>query len=137
MTPLVIHVSAKEMALIEDNKAALSEAGYDVEPFGVSDIQVRAVPFIMGKAEIRPLFMETLQSLGKLKAAAIDARRAGIMQMACKSAVKAGNRLTDSEISALIMDMLKTGAPPTCPHGRPVAKVLSRREIEKMFKRIQ
>ena len=137
LTPLVIHVSAKEMALIEENKASLNEAGYDVEPFGDSDIQVRAVPFIMGKAEIRPLFMETLQSLGKLKAAAIDARRASIMQMACKSAVKAGDRLTDSEISALIADMLKTGAPPTCPHGRPVAKVLSKREIEKMFKRIQ
>ena len=137
LTPLVIHVSAKEMALIEENMESLSEAGYDVSPFGDSDIQVRAVPFIMGKAEIRPLFMETIQSLSRLKAATIDARRASIMQMACKSAVKAGDRLTESEISALIADMLKTGAPPTCPHGRPVAKVLSKREIEKMFKRIQ
>ena len=137
LTPLVIHVSAKEMALIEENKDSLTEAGYDVEPFGDSDIQVRAVPFIMGRAEIRPLFMETIQSLSRLKAATIDARRASIMQMACKSAVKAGDSLTESEISVLIADMLKTGAPPTCPHGRPVAKVLSKREIEKMFKRIQ
>lgn len=137
LTPLVIHVSAKELALIEENMESLREAGYEVEPFGDSDIQVRAVPFIMGKAEIRPLFLETIQSLGRLKTAAIDARRASIMQMACKSAVKAGNQLSESEIRTLIADMLKTGAPPTCPHGRPVAKALSKHEIEKMFKRIQ
>lgn len=137
LTPLVLQVSAKEMALIEENSEALREAGYEIEPFGDSDIQVRAVPFIMGKAEIRPVFMETLQSLGRLKTAAIDARRSSIMQMACKSAVKAGDRLSDSEISCLIAAMLETGAPPSCPHGRPVAKTLSKREIEKMFKRIQ
>lgn len=137
LTPLVLQVSAREMALIEENGDSLREAGYEIEPFGDSDIRVSAVPFIMGSAEIKPLFMETIQSLGRLKTAALDARRASIMQMACKSAVKAGDRLTESEISALINDMLQTGAPPTCPHGRPVVKTLSKREIEKMFKRIQ
>ena len=67
----------------------------------------------------------------------VDARRAEIMQMACKSAVKAGDALSDSEIRALIRGMMKTGAPPTCPHGRPVVKTLSLRDLEKMFKRIQ
>ena len=84
-----------------------------------------------------PLFLEMLQSLSQLKAATIDARRAEIMQMACKSAVKGGDTLSDSEIRALIREMLETGAPPTCPHGRPVVKALSRRDLEKMFKRIQ
>lgn len=57
--------------------------------------------------------------------------------MACKAAVKGGDSLSDGEISALISEMLSTGAPPTCPHGRPVVKSISRRELEKMFKRIQ
>ena len=78
-----------------------------------------------------------IQSLGRLKAATVDARRCEIMQMACKSAVKAGDRLSDSEIRALIAGMIKTGAPPTCPHGRPVVKTMTKRELEKMFKRIQ
>ena len=64
-------------------------------------------------------------------------RRGEIMQMACKSAVKGGDALTQSEIEALISQMMATGAPPTCPHGRPVVKVISKRELEKMFKRIQ
>ena len=137
LTPLIFHLTGKEMALIEENMDLLIDAGYSVEPFGDSDIQVRAVPFVMGKAEIRPLFLNMLQSLGGLKNATVDARRAEIMQMACKSAVKAGDALSDSEIRALIREMLQTGAPPTCPHGRPVVKTLSRRDLEKMFKRIQ
>ena len=137
LAPIVIHLSAREMAVISDNLSLLSEAGYEVEPFGEQDIRVRAVPFVMGKAEVRPLFLEMIQSLNQLKAATLDARRSEIMQMACKSAVKAGDSLSDSEISALIADMQKTGAPPTCPHGRPVVKTLTKRDLEKMFKRIQ
>ena len=137
LAPIVIHLSAREMAVISDNLDLLSEAGYEVEPFGELDIRVRAVPFVMGKAEVRPLFLEMIQSLNQLKAATLDARRSEIMQMACKSAVRAGDSLSDSEIAALIADMQRTGAPPTCPHGRPVVKTLTKRDREKMFKRIQ
>ena len=137
LAPIVIHLSAREMAVISDNLELLSGAGYEVEPFGELDIRVRAVPFVMGKAEVRPLFLEMIQSLNQIKAATLDARRSEIMQMACKSAVKAGDSLSDSEIAVMIADMQRTGAPPTCPHGRPVVKTLTKRDLEKMFKRIQ
>ena len=137
LAPIVLRVSAKEMALIEENRSLLMEAGYEVEPFGETDVQIRAVPFIMGRAEVRPLFMDLLGALPRLKAATRDARYAELAQMACKAAVKGGDSLSDSEINALIGEMLSTGAPPTCPHGRPVVKAISRRELEKMFKRIQ
>ena len=137
LTPLVLHLSAREMAAVTENLSLLSEAGYAVEPFGDNDVRVTAVPFIMGRAELRPLFLETAQNLTQLKNAALDARRGEIMQMACKSAVKAGDALTDSEIAALISGMLETAAPPTCPHGRPVVRTLTKRDLEKMFKRIQ
>lgn len=137
LTPMILHLSAREMALIRDNLDALSDAGYDVEPFGETDIQIRAVPYILGKADLKPAFMEMLGMLDRLRSATVDLRRAEIMQMACKSAVKGGDPLTDSEIEALITQMLSTGAPPTCPHGRPVMKSISRKEMEKLFKRIQ
>ena len=73
--------------------------------------------------------------LDRLRSATVDLRRAEVMQMACKSAIKGGDPLSDSEIEALIRQLLETGAPPTCPHGRPVMKSISRRELEKMFKR--
>jgi DNA mismatch repair protein MutL len=137
LTPIIVHLSAREMAVIQDNLDTLADAGYSVEPFGQREIRINAVPFILGRAQLKPIFLEMLQSLSQLKAATIDARRAEIMQMACKSAVKAGDALTESEISALISDMMETGAPPTCPHGRPVVKTMTKRDLEKMFKRIQ
>ena len=137
LTPIVVRLSAREMALVQDNLEVLSDAGYAVEPFGELDIQVRAVPFILGRAELRPAFMDTVEALNRLRNATIDLRRAEVMQMACKSAVKGGDPLSADEIDALITQMLETGAPPTCPHGRPVMKVITRRELEKMFKRIQ
>lgn len=137
LTPMVIRLSSREMALIRENLDVLASAGYEVEPFGEHDIQVRSVPLILGRAELRPLFMEMINSLGRLKSATIDARRAEVMQMACKSAVRGGDSLSESEIRALIREMTETGAPPTCPHGRPVVKAVQKRDLEKMFKRIQ
>ena len=137
LTPLVVHLSAREMALVRDNLEVLSDAGYAVEPFGEQDIRVSAVPFILGRADLRPAFMDAIGALDRVRSAAVELRRAEIMQMSCKSAVKGGDRLSDSEVASLIRQMLDTGAPPTCPHGRPVMKALPRRELEKMFKRIQ
>ena len=137
LTPIIVHLSAREMALIQDNMEVLEEAGYAVEPFGEMDIQVRAVPYVMGRSDLKPAFMDLINSLNRLRNATIDARRAEVIQMACKSAIKAGDPLSDSEVHALIQQMLSTGAPPTCPHGRPVMKSIPKRELEKMFKRIQ
>ena len=81
--------------------------------------------------------MDVISALPGLGSAALEARRDEILQRACKGAVKAGDALTDSEIEALLAQMEASGAPPTCPHGRPVIKTFSRREIERMFKRIQ
>ena len=137
LTPMVLHLTSREMALINDNLDVFRAAGYDVEPFGESDIQVRTVPMIFGQADMKPAFMDALGALDKVRTAAVDLRREEIMQMACKSAVKGGDALSASEVESLIQQMLDTGAPPTCPHGRPVMKSISRREMEKMFKRIQ
>ena len=95
------------------------------------------MPFILGKADLKPAFMDAVNALNRVRSATVELRRAEVMQMACKSAVKGGDALTDSEISALIREMMETGAPPTCPHGRPVVKSITRRDLEKLFKRIQ
>jgi DNA mismatch repair protein MutL len=137
LVPAVIDVTQREMTLLTDFDESLRAAGYEVEPFGERSISVRAVPFILGRADVRPVFMEMLESLDRIATATKEARRDELAMMACKAAVKGGDSLTGSEISSLIDIMQKTGAPPTCPHGRPVFRTLTRREIEKMFRRIQ
>ena len=137
LTPQIVRVSAREMTLVEENMDALTAAGYDISPIGERDLQIRAVPHIHGHAELTPRFMDVISSLSGLGSAALEARRDEILQAACKGAVKAGDALSDSEIKALLSQMEASGAPPTCPHGRPVIKTFSRREIERMFRRIQ
>lgn len=137
LIPIIIEVTSKELTTIMDNKDELAHAGYDVEQFGDRKVSLRSVPFIMGTSNAKPAFMSILNSLDRIDAATKEARADEIAVMACKAAVKAGDRLTDSEIESLINQMQRTGAAPTCPHGRPVSKALSRRDIEKLFKRIQ
>ncbi len=137
LTPLIVQVSAKERAVLMDNLETLSDAGFEVDSFGERDIAVRAVPFVLSQASLSPFFMEMIEQLDRLKGATLDRRRGELIQLSCKRAVKAGDRLTDSEIDALILEMARTNAPPTCPHGRPVLRIFRANEIERMFKRQQ
>lgn len=137
LTPLVVPVSARERAVLMDNLDTLNQAGFELEPFGERDMVVRAVPFVLSHASLNPFFMEMVDQLDRLKSATLDRRRGEVIQLSCKRAVKAGDRLTDSEIQALLDEMARTSAPPTCPHGRPVMRVFRVSEIERMFKRLQ
>lgn len=137
LAPMIVAMSPRERALLMDNRALLMEVGYDVEPFGERDIQVRSVPHVLGKAELKPLFAGLVDRLDQLKSATLDRRRDEVIQASCKHAIKGGDELSDMEISGLVQQMLDTDAPPTCPHGRPVMWVLRRHDLEKQFKRIQ
>ena len=137
LTPSILRLSEREIALLMDQKEVLAEAGYEIEPFGDNEIRVTAVPQILGKAELRLVFLDMINELYRLKEATREVRRAEIMQMSCKSAVKGGDALTDSEIRSLLQELESTGASPTCPHGRPIVRSFQRRELEKLFKRIQ
>ena len=106
-------------------------------PLGDNAYQIRAAPNVLGEPQGREAFLEMVDHLGELRALSTrQKRRDAILQMACKKAIKGGDKLTMEEIRPLLADMLATGAPPTCPHGRPLIVVLERSEIEKRFRRI-
>jgi len=87
--------------------------------------------------ELVVAFLDMVDRLGELRVLSTQQkRRDAILQMACKKAIKGGDRLTMEEIKPLLMDMIRTNAPPTCPHGRPLVITLSRNELEKRFRRI-
>ena len=137
LVPLIVRVTPQDAIKLETYKEEIKAAGYDIEPFGETDYQIRAVPNVLGQPETRAAFLEMVDHLGELRVLSTrQKRRDAILQMACKKAVKGGDKLSDSEISSLLKEMQKTGAPPTCPHGRPLVVVLSRTEIEKKFRRI-
>ncbi len=57
--------------------------------------------------------------------------------MSCKAAVKAGDELSEREILALLRDLMEKKVPMTCPHGRPIMISITKKQLERTFKRIQ
>jgi len=137
MVAQVVHVTPQDRAKIETYADEIKAAGFDIEPFGDNAYQIRAVPNVLGIPQSRAAFLEMVDRLGELRVLSTQQkRRDAILQMACKKAIKGGDKLTMEEIRPLLQDMLLSNAPPTCPHGRPLIITLSRGEIEKRFRRI-
>ena len=120
LTPQIVRVSAREMALVEENMDALTAAGYDISPIGERDLQIRAVPHINGHADATPRFMDVIDALSGLGSAALEARRDEILQGACKGAVKAGDALSPIRRSRRCLRRWKPPArrPPVRTAGR-------------------
>ncbi len=137
MVAQVVHVTPQERAKIEQYAEEIRSAGFDIEPFGDDAYQIRAVPNVLGEPQSRAAFLDMIDRLGELRVLSTQQkRRDAILQMACKKAIKGGDKLSIEEIEPLLSDMLKTDAPPTCPHGRPLVVTLTRSELEKRFRRI-
>ena len=137
MVAQVVHVTPQDAVKIETYQEEIRAAGFDIEPFGDDAYQIRAVPNVLGIPQTKSAFLEMVDRLGELRVlSTAQKRRDAILQMACKKAVKGGDKLTMEEIKPLLADMLRTNAPPTCPHGRPLVVVLEKTEIEKRFRRI-
>ena len=139
LSPQVLRFTARDVAHIVEIGDALTEAGFDLEAFDMTNIAVRAIPIILGESEpVRDLLLDVLDETqtghGKITR---DRLRRRVAQMACKHAIKAGDTLSAADVQGLLEQMLSTGAQPTCPHGRPIVTELTRRELEKRFKRIQ
>ena len=137
MVSQVVHVTPQDQAKIELYADEIRQAGFDIEPFGEDAYQIRAVPNVLGIPQTKAAFLDMVDHLGELRVLGTQQkRRDAILQMACKKAIKGGDRLTMEEIKPLLKDMIATNAPPTCPHGRPLVVILTRSELEKKFRRI-
>ncbi|NLP29718.1 MAG: DNA mismatch repair endonuclease MutL [Clostridiales bacterium] len=113
----------------------LKEIGYVLEEFGPKSFIVKAIPLCMNLSEAKSFLDDFLDQIGE-SSNTYYKKLDKIIINACKSAVKANDRLSPEEVKELINDLVKTKNPLTCPHGRPTLIKLSKYEIEKMFKRV-
>lgn len=138
LTPDLVPLTPTQADQILTYQKELRESGFEVELMGHDAAQLRAVPMVLGEPQARLAFLDVLEHLGELRPIATrQKRRDAILQMACKKAIKAGDNLSHEEIEQLLREMKGNDAPPTCPHGRPLVVALTRRELEKRFKRVQ
>ena len=137
LIPMVFDVTLSDKQRILDSAQELAQTGFTVEDFGPSQVRVVSVPVILGQPQVKSFFDELvmeLDDLGTMKSA--DLRRARIIKMACRKAIKGGDPLTREEIDALLKLLEQSDSPPTCPHGRPIFIQIDEKELQKRFKRI-
>lgn len=132
----------QQVALKEDHSAVvenldiINRAGFEIEDFGDDTVLVRAVPAALINEDVTDLVLELASGLADKKTVEIEKMERIFETMSCRAAVKAGNLSSDEELKALAETVLSNKDIMYCPHGRPVAIELTRREIEKQFGRI-
>lgn len=137
LVPETITLSAAETAMALEFQDVLREIGIDIEPFGGDTLLVSSYPAMLqgiSPGEMLRQVLDPLMSGGKKP----DVRNLldELMNMvACKAAIKAGDRLTSDEISSLLSQRHLYHDTHHCPHGRPTALFFSREQLDKMFKR--
>lgn len=136
--PIILNLSMKEAQLLNENMDRFARIGFEIEPFGGEEYAVRAVPDNLFSIAKKDLLMEMIDDLTDgisttMTPELIDEK---VASMSCKAAVKGNNRLSAQEVDALIGELLTLDNPYHCPHGRPTIIAMTRRELEKKFKRI-
>lgn len=136
LIPVTIRPNGDDMDAITENAALLYELGFEIEPFGERELIVRAVPADMDAGDVPAAIEEICEKLRRGKCPDAQSARDEILHtVACKAAIKAGWNTHPKELEAVV-DAVISGQVRYCPHGRPVSVTLTRKELDKQFKRI-
>ena len=138
LIPYMLNVNSQEKSFIEQNLEQFNNLGFELEEFGDKSYKISAVPHILGgNFDCKQFFDGILSQIGKeLKVAENLHFDEYLMQRACKAAIKAGNDMSENEICVLVDAVLENNTELFCPHGRPIAIKIDRKDIEKWFKRV-
>lgn len=136
LLPEVLHVGYAEHQRALQYAEVFQRLGFEVEDYGGNSLGLRAVPQVLGQAYLKDFFLEVLDSLEDYDVKARSRVERKLMSMACKAAVKGGDPLSLEELHTLLAAISQEDTPLSCPHGRPILVSLSRRQLEKQFKRV-
>ena len=137
LIPVQVNLSAQEKQAVMDNLALLEDVGIEAEDYGGSTVIVRAVPADVPVEDVENLLIELAARLADGGHDALSAHTEWVLHsIACRAAIKAGDRTDTSEMLALAQQIMDGTVPPFCPHGRPCVLKITRKELEKQFGRL-
>ncbi|QDU31549.1 DNA mismatch repair protein MutL [Anatilimnocola aggregata] len=137
LVPEPVTLPPNEVAAALENKALLAQLGMEVEPFGGDTVLLSSYPAMLanlGPAEMLRQVVDQIVAGGKSPDRR-DLLNDLLNMIACKAAIKAGDRLAPEEITALLEQREHYQDAHHCPHGRPTALVFTREELDRRFKR--
>ena len=135
LDPVVLELSSVDMLHVENNLDLFMNFGFEIEIFGNNHIMIRCVPTTFGVPESEKFILQIIDNIDEIKNN-YELKGEKFASMACRAAIKANDKIYDIEIDSLLNQMEECKNPFTCPHGRPIIVEISKKEIEKMFKRI-
>jgi len=137
LAPYILSVNPQEKNVVEQELPRLIELGFNIYEFGDNAYKIDEIPNIVSEINFADFFNRFIgehKTYANLKTS--DLIRDELMQMACKSAVKGGNDLSENEINKLYANLGKEKVALFCPHGRPIVIRVSKEELDRWFKRI-
>ena len=136
LSPIAHRLSPNETAILLDNQALLEELGFEIQQFGENTLLVRQIPMDLDSTQATDA-LETLASdlLRGRKERKENVRDDLLHTVACKAAIKAGWQSSEQELKKLAEQVLSREDLKHCPHGRPICITLSKKQLEKQFKR--
>ena len=137
LVPVQVNLTAAEKQAILQNLAMLTDAGIEAEDFGGSTVVVRAVPADVPVDDVEDMIVELAAKLADGSRDALREKTEWVLHsIACRAAIKAGDRTNAAEMLALAQHIMDGTIPPFCPHGRPCVLKITRKELEKQFGRL-
>lgn len=138
ISPYVVEMDNDDYNCFDLNIDVFKNAGFEFDKFGDKTISIRGVPLFLGKPDLKSLLFDILDNLKNMGSGETSkVKYDKIAKLACKSAIKGHDLLTNDEMLSLLNELRLIDNPFTCPHGRPTIIKFTLNEIEKRFKRIQ
>ncbi len=136
LTPIPVRLSPSAVAELLANTAMLEELGFEVEEFGDNTILLRKIPMDLDPRDAADA-VETLAAdlLSGRREKKDTVRDELLHTVACKAAIKAGWKNDEQELLAVVKAVMAREELKYCPHGRPICVTLSKKQLEKQFKR--
>ncbi len=137
LSPVHVDLSAAEKDALLQNSDVLMNAGIEVEDFGGNAVLVRGVPDDVENTDIENLVIEVAARMSENSNDNMNEKTEWVLHsIACRAAMKAGDKAHPEELLALACDILSGRVPMFCPHGRPVVLEITKKELEKQFGRL-
>jgi DNA mismatch repair protein MutL len=134
LVPEVVELPPQDAAEAADSLEELSVYGFEAEPFGKASFRINAVISTLADRDVAGAFREAVSAM-KGTAPGMSREQRILATIACHSAVKLGDKLSQPEMEALIKDWLTSRYPATCPHGRSICYRLDHKEIARKLDR--
>jgi len=138
LIPEPVDLSAPEAAAALQHRDLLAQLGMKIKPFGGDTVLVSGYPAMLANINPTEVLHELLERLlcGGMQPDCQAMLDELLHTIACKAAIKAGDRLSPEEITALLEQRHLVSDSHHCPHGRPTSLVFTREELDKQFKRV-